>query len=366
MFNQSFSRRKFIRNLSIATAAASSSYSAGVFSLPKKRKIGVALVGLGYYSRDLLAPALLLTEHCELKGVVTGSPEKIPAWQKKYGVESKNVYNYKNMRTVANNPDIDVIYIVLPTSMHRKYVEIAANAGKHVWCEKPMAMTEQDCQAMINVCKKNKVQLTVGYRMQHEPNTQTVIQYAKHKPFGKIKNVIAKAGYKGNGETPGHWRMKKNMGGGAMYDMGVYPLNAARYATGEEPIAVTASHVIARPEIFKDVDETTYFNLEFPSGAAATCSASVGINFNRLQVNCEKAWYELVPMQAYNNVKGQTSTGILLNKNVANQQAQQMDDDALAIINNTPVLVPGEEGLKDIRAIEAISKAAITGKKVNI
>ena len=101
-----------------------------------KQNIGVALVGLGYYSRDLLAPALQQTQHCHLAGIVTGSPEKIPVWQKKYGIKDSNVYNYNNMHTIANNPDIDVIYIVLPTGMHAEYAIKAANTGKHVWCEK--------------------------------------------------------------------------------------------------------------------------------------------------------------------------------------------------------------------------------------
>lgn len=114
-------------------------------SLPKKR-IGVALVGLGYYSRDLLAPALQLTQHCYLAGIVTGSPEKIPVWQKQHNLLDYNIYNYDNMHQLANNPDIDVVYVVTPTGTHKKFTEIAANAGKHVWCEKPMAMSAKNAR----------------------------------------------------------------------------------------------------------------------------------------------------------------------------------------------------------------------------
>jgi len=349
-------RRRFIKHTT-ALSAASSLFNHRVFALPKKRKIGVALVGLGYYSRDLLAPALQLTQYCELKGIVTGSPEKIPVWQKRYGIADANVYNYQNMHQLANNPDIDVIYIVVPTSLHEKYSVIAANAGKHVWCEKPMAMTEQECQSIINTCNKNKVQLTIGYRLQHEPNTQTIIQYAQTKPYGKMQSVIAEAGYAGGAPGPNNWRGKQAMGGGALYDMGVYPINASRYTTGSEPIAVTAELKVDRKKYFTDADEHAYLTIEFQKGVTATCTASVGKNINRLRANCEKGWYELSPMQAYTGVQGRTSDNRLLNKTVVNQQARQMDDDALAILGNSKILVPGEEGMADIRVVQAALKS---------
>lgn len=360
------SRRNFLGILgSSAVASMSSTYSRNVFALSKKKKLGIALVGLGYYSRDLLAPSLQLTQHCELKGIVTGSPHKIPIWQKRYNLTDNNVYSYENMHQVANNPEIDVIYIVLPTGMHAEYSAIAANAGKHVWCEKPMAMTVSECHSIINACRKNKVKLSIGYRMQHEPNTRTVMKYAKTKPYGKINNIVAQAGYAGGNPGPNNWRLKRAMGGGALYDMGVYTLNAARYVTGEQPISVSARHEIRRPKIFTEVDETTYITLKFPSGAVAECATSVGESMNILKSTCSKGWYKLEPFQSYSNVKGITSSGIQLNKTIADQQATQMDDDALAIMNNTSVLVPGEEGLHDIHIVEgALKSAANNSKKI--
>ena len=353
------------RRALLSSAATLPFFSRSGFALPPTKKLGVALVGLGYYSRDLLAPALQLTQHCELRGIVTGTPSKIPKWQKQYNIADKNVYHYGNMHELANNPDIDIIYIVLPTFLHKQYAVIAANAGKHVWCEKPMAMTVGECQTIIDACKKNKVQLTIGYRMHHEPNTQTIMQWAHDKPFGALQKIMAKAGYKGSGAAPNNWRMHQNQGGGALYDMGVYPINAARDACGLEPIAVSATHHYARPELFKHADETTHLTLEFAGGLTAECATSVGENYNHLHIQCAKGWYELQPMQAYNGVKGKTSTGELLNKTVANQQAAQMDDNALAIINNTPVLVPGLEGLLDIRVVEgALLSAKNNGKKI--
>ena len=359
-------RRQFIKTLGAGAVLAGLSPMGftSILSARPNKPIGVALVGLGYYSGSVLAPALQLTKNCKLTGIVTGSPGKIPEWQKNYGIKDSNVYNYDNMDQIASNPDIDVIYIVLPTGLHAKYAIKASYTGKHVWCEKPMARTVEECQDIINACKKNKVKLSIGYRMQHEPNTQTVIQYAKDKPYGKITKLKAEAGYF-DGRSD-HWKQNKALGGGAMYDIGVYPLNAVRYATGEEPIAVTARHETSRPEIYTEVDETTYFDLEFPSGAIANCQTSLGKNMNILRVNCEEGWYELSPFQAYNGVRGRTSDGKLLNKKIENQQARQMDDDALAIMNNAEVMVPGEEGLADIRVVEAIYESARLGKRVEI
>ncbi len=332
---------------------------------PPKKSLGVALVGLGGYSRGQLAPALQLTKYCHLSAIVTGSPEKVPEWQKNYNIKDSNVYSYQDFDKIANNDEVDVIYIVLPTALHAEYAIAAANAGKHVWCEKPMAMNEKECQAIIDACKKNKVRLSIGYRMQHEKNTKTLIGYRHTKPYGDFTEIIAQAGYAGGGGTG--WRHQKSMGGGAMYDMGVYTVNAIRYATGLEiKKVISAEHIISRPELFKEVDETTQYQVEMSNGLIAQGWTSVGESKNLLRVNCDKGWYELSPMQSYNGVQGKTSDGILLNEYVESQQALQMDDDALAIIENKEMMVPGIEGLKDIRVIEAIFRSAATGESVSL
>lgn len=356
-------RRHFIKASGLALPALSGS---SVFAATAKKKIGVALVGLGNYSTTVLAPALQLTKHCELRGIVTGSPQKIPVWQKKYGVPDKNVYSYENMHKLADNASIDVVYIVVPTFLHKKYAVIAANTGKHVWCEKPMAMTPAECEAIIGACQKNGVKLSIGYRLQHEPNTRQVIKYAKEKPYGAIKKVIAEAGYGGKGEPPGNWRMDQSKGGGALYDMGVYPINAARYATGMVPVAVTAKHLREHPKVFVHCDEATEFTLEFKEGVIAHCRTSVVQNYNQLRVDCENGWYQLQPMQNYTGVKGETSDGKKWPPSTANQQATQMDDDALAILQKTAVAVPGSEGLWDIRIVQAILRSASLGKRIEI
>ena len=359
-------RRDFLSALTMAGAATlfSNSPLLAAMRSPKKDKLGIALVGLGYYSTDLLAPALQLTEKCYLAGIVTGTPAKAETWKKKYNIPDKNIYNYQNFDQIANNPDIDILYVVLPPSMHREFVVRAAKAGKHVFCEKPMAPSVADCEAMISACKSNKVKLAIGYRCQHDPNIQAYMKVAKEQKFGKVKMVNSAAGYVDN--RTDHWKQNKKLGGGVMGDMGVYALQGARLATGEEPISVIAQASTTRPEIYKEVEETMMFMLDFPSGARAACQTSFGINMNYLQVNYEKGWLKMEPHSGYNGNKGSMSDGTIINVPIKSQQAKQMDEDCMAIMANTDLIAPGEEGLRDIRVVEAIYKSVATGKSVKI
>lgn len=357
-----FNRRDFLKSTLIGGAASIITPNAlWAATRPKKDKLGVALVGLGYYSTDLLAPALQLTKNCELVGIVTGTPSKAETWKKKYNIKDKNIYNYQNFDQITNNPDIDIVYVVLPPSMHREYVVRAAKAGKQVFCEKPMAPSVADCEAMIKACADNKVKLAIGYRCQHDPNTQAYQKFAKEKTFGKIRMVTCGAGYFDARTT--HWKQNKALGGGVMGDMGVYALQGARLATGEEPISVTAQFHTTRPDIYKEVEETATFQLEFPSGALAACHTSFGINMNYLQANCEKGWFKMEPFSSYSNNKGSSPLGPI-DFPLANQQAKQLDDDVEAIMKNMPLIAPGEEGLRDIRVVEAVYKSVANGGKL--
>lgn len=366
---KNFNRRDTLKTLTLITGASLfSPFSLIASSNPlRKDKLGVALVGLGYYSTDLLAPGLQITKHCRLAGIVTGTPAKAETWKAKYNIPDKNIYTYENMSGIANNPDIDVIYIVLPPSMHMEYVVKAAATGKHVWCEKPMAMTVQECQTMIDACKKNKVSLSIGYRCQHEPNTLAYQKIVKERQLGKVLQIDCAAGYR-EGRTD-HWKQKREMGGGVIYDMGVYAIQGARLGSGMEPIAVNAAKVwTERPEIYKDgLGEIVEAQLEFPGGVIGNIKTSFAENTNFLNIKCEKGLIEMAPFSAYSGNKGKSPLAeINFPYDVPWQQANQMDMDSLAIMGGKPMPVPGEEGLRDIRIVNAILESAKTGKKVMI
>ena len=332
---------------------------------PKKEKLGIALVGLGYYSTDLLAPALEKTEKCYLAGIVTGTPSKAAVWKTKYKIPEKNIYDYESFDSIADNPDIDVIYIVLPPSMHKEYVIRAAKAGKHVWCEKPMAVTVDECQAMIDACKQANVSLSIGYRCQHEPNTKAFQKIVREQSLGKVLGLDCAAGYREN--RTDHWKQKREMGGGVIYDMGVYSIQGARLGAGMEPIAVNSAKVwTERPDIYKDgLGEIVEAELEFPGGVIGIIKTSFGDNMNFLNINCEKGMIEMAPFSAYAGNKGKSPLGeIDFPFQQPMEQVWQMDDDAQTIMDGKPQSVPGEEGLRDIRIVQAILKSAETGKKV--
>lgn len=360
-------RRSFLHTTALGGAALSLAPNAlWSATRPAKDKLGVALVGLGYYSTDLLAPALQQTKNCYLAGIVTGTPAKAEKWKKQYNIPDKNIYDYKSFDQIANNPDIDVVYVVLPPSMHEEYVVRAAKAGKHVWCEKPMAVTSKECQNMIDTCKKNNVSLAIGYRLHHEPNTQEYVKMLRDGSIGKVQLVNCAAAYYDN--RTDHWKQKKEMGGGVMYDMGVYAIQGARLATGEEPISLTAQQYTSRPEVYKNgLDETSLAQLVFPSGARAMIQTSYGMNMNFLNVTGSKGKLRMEPYSEYAGVQGTWTGGTINHPYKAPwQQTQQMDDDALAIMNKKPMLVPGEEGLHDIRVVEAIYQAAKSGREVKL
>src|SRR5215207_7489091 len=173
----------------------------------KKEILGIAIVGLGKYSKEQLAPALQQTKFCRLTGIVTDHVGKAAEWQKRYGISQDNIYNYQNFDSIDRNPHIDIVYIVLPNAMHAEYVIRAAQAGKHVICEKPMAITVEDCDRMMAACKAAGKMLSLGYRLHFEPHNQEAARLGQQKVFGSIKLIEAEHGLS---ETEG-WRIDKGL-----------------------------------------------------------------------------------------------------------------------------------------------------------
>ncbi|MGO4921184.1 Gfo/Idh/MocA family protein [Maribacter spongiicola] len=333
------------------------------YNRKKGGKLGIALVGLGSYSEHQLAPSLLETEHCYLGGIVTGTKEKEAIWQEKYYLPKKNIYNYDNFDTIVKNDDIDIVYVVLPNSMHVDFCIRAAKAGKHVICEKPMAVSVEECDAIINACKENNVKLGVGYRMQSDPYTNEVKKFVKEKTFGDVLFVASDAGYISNG-NPDQWRLNKSLsGGGALMNMGVYAIQTSIYGTGENPISVSAQEFSTRPFYFKDTDETITAQFKFANGAVAHMMTSHNANGNRLKCHCSNGWFELDPAHSYGPISGRTSNGNTIEFPFKRQQALQMDDFAKHVLLGTKNIAPGEMGKRDMIIVEAIYKSIAEGGK---
>jgi len=334
---------------------------------PKKNKLGVALVGLGTYSTYELAPSLMETEYCRLAAIVTGTPSKEKEWMDKYNIPKENVYNYENFDSIKDNDDVDIVYVVLPNSMHADFSIRAAKAGKHVICEKPMAVTVKECDDIINACASANVKLSVGYRLHSEPYTQEVKRMVKEKTFGEVQYVSAEAAYFSD-QYPDQWRLNKALsGGGALMNMGVYAIQSAIYGVGMNPISVTAQEFSTRPAYFKDTDETITAQLEFPNGAFGNVFTSHNVNVNRMYVSCTNGWFELDPANNYGPLKGRTSAGNEIKFPHKRQQALQMDDFAKHILKGEVNRVPGEMGKRDMIIVEAIYQSIKEkGRKVSL
>ncbi|MCF2946915.1 Gfo/Idh/MocA family oxidoreductase [Paraglaciecola aquimarina] len=363
--NKQTSRRKFVKAVGagVLSIGASSFATSVMATKPKAKKLGVALVGLGNYSTNQLAPALLESKNAYLAGIVTGTPSKEKLWADKYDIARAHIYNYQNFDKIISDKSIDVVYVVLPNSMHKEFVIRAAKAGKHVITEKPMGMNAAECKEMINACDKAGVKLSVGYRLQFEPNTLLIEQAGQSLPLGPINHVRSDFSFTiGN---PKQWRLKKELaGGGPIMDIGIYCIQAARYATGLEPIAVRAVEYKTDPIKFNSVEETVMWQMEFPGGLISNHTTSYNMKANELFVSYQKGKARLEPAYSYANVGGILGKQRLLPHEV-NQQALQIDDFIACIRDNKISKVSGAEGLQDMKIVDAMYKSmALDGKRV--
>ncbi len=366
---QQETRRNFIKTVSFSAGgillAPALTSLAACTAKPKGKKLGIALIGLGGYSAGQLAPALQETRNCYLAGIVTGTPAKEKIWANRYNIPQQNIYNYSNFDTIANNPAIDIVYVVLPISMHKEFTIRGAEAGKHVICEKPMALNAKECEDMIAACKKANRMLSIGYRLHFEPHNQEVMRLGQQKILGDVKNIDAANGFVYGGD-PNAWRLKKALaGGGGLMDMGVYAIQGSRYTLGMEPLFVKAREEKTRPELFKEVDETVFWELEFPGGIIAKGKSSYNANWGHLKVQAGNGKFELQPAYAYGGIAGSASKGEM-NFPQVNQQALQMDDFARCILEKKATRVPGEMGLKDMKVIDTIYRSIASGKREKI
>ncbi len=329
------------------------------------KKLGLAMVGLGKYSTRHLIPAIIQSESFSLKGIVTGSEEKAQEYSTKYDIPEKNIYTYENFDRIKDNPDIDIVYIALPNSMHEEFVIRAALAGKHVITEKPMATSVRQCERMIDACKKANVELFVGYRLHFEPHHLEAMKIGQTNAKGKLKKVTGSFGFKI--EDNGQWRLQKDLaGGGSLVDVGIYVIQAARYVVGKNPIAV--KNVKIENKIFdrpSEVDGDVSWEMEFPDGVTAYCSSSYTKESDQLLIEAEEGWIEISPAYYYYGLKGSTEQGPLKLERI-NQQKAQMEGIADTIINGIHNRASGIDGLIDVQIIEAIYKSGKTGERVTL
>lgn len=341
---------------------------------PPDNRVGFAIVGIGHLTIDQILPAMQTSKLAKVTALVSGDPDKAARVARQYGVPSNSIYNYDTFDQLRDNPAVQVIYIVLPNALHADFVVRGARAGKHIFCEKPMATSVADCQRMIDACAQHGRKLMIGYRSQYEPVDQEILHLVNSGQLGALQEFIA--GNSQNQGDPKQWRSNKQLaGGGALPDIGLYCLNAARFLSGEEPTEVFATTTQLKDDPrFAEVENGVHFIMRFPSGFTATCTASYSSHESRFyRLQGAKGYAEESPAFGYQGLKMRYGVrvddhNVVIEPTLpaVNQFTREIDHMASCVMNDLVPHTPGEEGLQDQRIMEAIYESARTGRAVSV
>ena len=385
----SVSRRNFLRHAAIGTSAllAARAHAQKVplappdkqsadAKLPEvvKRKLGVAIVGLGKLAIEEVLPAFAECKYAQPVALVSGHADKAKRIAAAFDMPADAIYDYAGFEKIANNPKIDAVYIILPNSMHAEYTIRAVNAGKHVLCEKPMASSVKEAEDMIAAAAAKQKKLAIAYRLQYEPTHMRAIEICRKQELGPLK--IIRATNCQDTKAP-NIRLSKALGGGPLQDVGVYCINGARYLTNEMPIEVTAVEHRSKEPRFAEVPESFAFTMRFPSGVIAHASCSLGtVESRHCEVIARDGAFEIDNAFTYRDLEmhvrragksgGRPNEVIEPKIEQHDQFALELDAFAQAVLNDKPVRTPGADGLADLKVIAAIEEAARTGRTVKV
>ena len=324
-----------------------------------------AVVGLGHIAQKAVLPAFAhARRNSRLAALVSDDPVKLKTLARKYRVNA--TYAYDQYKACLQH--VDAVYIALPNSMHAEYTIQAANAGVHVLCEKPMAVTADECQQMIDACREGNVKLMIAYRLHFETINLQAIELVRRGRIGAPKYFNSSFSLT---VRPGDIRTRPETGGGTLYDIGVYCINAARYLFRAEPKAVTAISVNSDSKKLRDVDESTAAVLRFDGERVAAFVtsfnaadvASYRVVGTKGQLHVDPA-YEYAEGLAYElTVNGKTTRKRIGRRD---QFAPELLYFSECIQKNRMPEPSGEEGMQDVRIVQALYESAKTGKVVDM
>ena len=331
-----------------------------------RRKVRYAVVGLGHIAQVAVLPAFRNAANSELFALVSGNSEKLEKVGKKYVLD--HLYSYEDYSRALSN--VDAVYLALPNHLHREYAVRAAAAGVHVLCEKPMAVTSEDCQAMIEAAKQNHVKLMIAYRLHFEAGNLEAIRLAKGGKLGDVRIFSSEFAQQ---VADNNVRVTEPVarGGGPVYDMGVYCINAARYLFGSEPTEVFAVTANNGDKRFQRVEEMTSVVMRFPEERLATFTCSFGAaDIGRYALIGTKGILRFDPAYEYAMAIKQEVTRDEKTKTRTfpkrDQFAAQIVYFSDCILKDKEPEPSGLEGLADVRIVEAIYESARTRKAVRI
>ena len=349
------SRRGMLGGVMAAAAASA------VRAQPNTAPVGFAIVGLGKLALGQILPGFRNCRNASLSALVSGHPDKASRVAAEHDLSAASIYNYANFDRIAADPKIDVVYIVLPNFMHAEYTIRALKAGKHVLCEKPMASTVADAEAMVATAKAANRKLMIAYRCQYEPLNLYAMRLMRRGALGRPKLVVTNMGRQSDLSDPSDaWRLDmQKSGGGALADMGIYGINGSRYLLNEEPLEVRARARTNRADPrFRTVEDLITWEFRFPSGAVSTNCTS----FDQAGTMAWQVYGELGKMTAdpgcFYNGNQLTISGVSGDDRPKiveiDQFAREMDWMADVVRGRAPLVSPGEEGLQDMRLMHSI------------
>jgi predicted dehydrogenase len=331
-------------------------------------KVGYAVVGLGYIAQIAVLPAFAHAKsNSRLVAFVSGDPRKKQAMAKRYGVHE--VYGYEDYAECLANPEIDAVYIALPNHMHRDYAVAAARAGKHVLCEKPLAVTPAEAEEMIQAAAENGVRLMTAYRLHFEKANLKAVEIVRSGRLGEPRvfhSVHTMHVEEGNVRL-----LPTDQGGGPLYDIGIYSINAARYLFRAEPSEVLATTASIGGKRFARTPETVSGILRFPVERLASFTCSFG--------SSDAGWYQVIgtrgdlrvdpafeyaePLVHHLTVDGKTRVTRFAK---GDQFAPELLYFSDCVLNGRDPEPSGREGLADLRIIRAVLESAWTGRVVRL
>jgi predicted dehydrogenase len=340
--------------------------------MPRKKlseqKIRYAVVGLGYIAQVAVLPAFKhALENSELSALISDDPEKLRELSKKYNV--KMTGSYDDYENILRSGNVDAVYIALPNHLHCEYTVRAASAGIHVLCEKPMAVTSEECLEMIRACEDAGVKLMIAYRLHFDKANLKAVEIVQSEKIGtsKIFNSTFSMHVK-----EGNIRLNdESLGGGPVYDIGIYCINAARYLFRNEPQEVFAFSATSDVARFNKADEMTAVTMKFPDSKLATFVCSFGaadtssyrVIGTEGDLRVEPAYEYAQPLVHYLTIDGKTTKKTFKKRD---QFAPELEYFSDCILSNKTPEPGGDEGLCDIRIIEAILESAKTRKPLSL
>ena len=328
-----------------------------------RKQVRYAVVGLGHIAQVAVLPAFAnARRNSKLVGLVSGDPVKLKAMSEKYG--ATRLCAYEQYDELLKSGEIDAVYIALPNSLHCDYAVRAAQAGVHVLCEKPMAVTEEECERMARAAREGGVRLMVAYRLHFERASLEAVEMLRAGRIGEPRQFNSSFTMS---VQPENIRVKSELGGGVLYDIGIYCINAARNLFRDEPIEVRA----LTAGTIGDVEETVGALLRFPNERTATFVCSFGsadtshyrVVGTKGDLVVEPAYEYAMPLRHRVTVNGETSERRFAKRDQFAPELLYFSDCVLQGRDPEP---SAEEGLADVRVIQALYRAAQTGKAVEL